>query len=84
MEKRFAEHQAAKRKAARLRRKQRAKAELRAVLKMAREALGWKPLLGGTRRGAKLTPEHIKALHAGRDRYHQAQREKKFSNTTGR
>jgi len=52
----------------------RTKAELRAVLKMARAALGYKP---NGRRGAKLSPEHIKALQEGRRRYFQAKREKK-------
>jgi len=47
---------------------------LRAVLKMARAALGYKP---NGRRGAKLSPEHIKALQEGRRRYFQAKREKK-------
>jgi hypothetical protein len=58
----------------RLRLKRKAKAELKAVLAMAREALGWKP---GGPKGGKPSPEHIKALHAGRDRHHQEQREKK-------
>jgi hypothetical protein len=67
----------------RQRRKQKAKAELRAVLKMAREALGWKP---GGPKGGKLSPAHLKALHDGRNRYHQAKRDakqgvKKFPNT---
>jgi hypothetical protein len=47
--------------------KRKAKAQLRAVLKMARQALGYKPL--------KLSPAHHKALAEGRDRYHQARRE---------
>jgi hypothetical protein len=58
----------------RLRRKQKAKAHLKEVLKMAREALGWKP---GGPKGGKLSAEHKAALHAGRDRYHQAKKKKK-------
>ena len=41
--------------------KRQAKAELKAVLAMARAAMGWKPL--------KLTPEHLKAMAEGRQRY---------------
>ena len=56
-------------------RKRREKAKLREVLAMAWAALGYKPL-GVHRRGVKLSPEHVAALHAGRDRYHQARRKK--------
>jgi hypothetical protein len=74
---RLARYHAAKKKhAARLRRqraKRKAKAELRAVLAMARAALGWKP---GGPKGGKLSPKHVAALHAGRDRYHQARKAK--------
>lgn len=52
-------------------RKQKKKAELLAVLAMAHAAMGYKPL------GRKLTPEHIKTLHAGRDRYFQAKRKRR-------
>jgi len=62
------------RRKARLRRKRRAKVRLKEVLKMAREALGWKP---GGPKGGKPSPEHLAALHAGRDRYHQAKREQR-------
>jgi hypothetical protein len=68
-----------KRRAA-VRRKLKAKARLKEVLRLAREALGWKP---GGPKGGKLSPEHAAALHAGRDRYHQSKREEKFSNTGG-
>ena len=74
-------HTAKKKHAALLRRqraKRKAKEKLREVLAMARAALGYKP---GGPKGGKLSPKHLAALHAGRDRYHQAQREKKFSNT---
>jgi hypothetical protein len=62
--------------------RRRQKAHLKEVLAMARAVLGWKP---NVRRGVKLSPKHVAALHAGRDRYHQAKREKKalkkFPNT---
>jgi hypothetical protein len=57
------------------RRKQREKAKLRALLAMAREALGYKPLNGGL--GRKLSPEHIKALREGHRLHFQAKRVKK-------
>jgi len=56
------------------RRKQRTKERLKEVLKLARQALGYKP---GGPRGGKLSAERLAAFHAGRDRYHQAKREKK-------
>ncbi len=78
----LARYHAAKKKAKAHRiykqRKQREKARLKEVLKMAREVLGWKP---NGMKGVKLSPAHLKALHAGRDRHHQAKRKKKFSNT---
>jgi hypothetical protein len=52
--------------------KRRANAELRAVLKMARAVMGWKPT---GMSGRKLSPSHVAAFHAGRDRYHQATRD---------
>ena len=66
------------RSTARLQRKRKAKARLKAVLKMAREALGWKP--GGVR---KLTPEHKAALQEGRQRYWKAKREKESVKKAG-
>jgi hypothetical protein len=72
-------HAAKKAKASRMahiRRKKRAKARLEKVLAMARAALGWKPHAA---LGKKLPPSHVAALHAGRDLYHQAKREKKGS-----
>ena len=83
LEVKLARYHAAKKKHAALRRrksaKRRAKARLKKVFAQARAAMGYKPLLGGVhRRGAKLLPEHVAALHAGRDRYNQEQREKKL------
>lgn len=49
------------------RRQRRAKAELRALLVMARKALGYKPL--------KRSPAHLKALAEGRNRYWRKRRE---------
>jgi hypothetical protein len=72
----LARYHAAKKKATARRiyrrRKQRVNAELRAVLAMAQALLGWKPNRGMT--GVKLSEKHIKALHAGRDKYHQTKR----------
>jgi hypothetical protein len=55
-------------------RKSRKKAELRAVLAMARAAMGYKP---NGRKGVKLSSEHLKAMAEGRQRYWQAKREMK-------
>jgi hypothetical protein len=56
----------------RLTRKQRAKAHLKEVLRLARVAMGWKP---SGPKGGKLSPEHKAALHEGRRM--QARRKKK-------
>src|SRR5271170_3929534 len=52
------------------------KTRLKALLKLAREAMGYRPF--GGPKGRK-SPEHIAALHAGRDRYWRAKREKNGS-----
>ncbi len=71
-------YRAAKKKHAamvRRRRKQKKREELRALLVNVRAVLGYKP---GGPKGGKLSPEHVAALHAGRDRYHQARREQRI------
>ena len=50
-------------------RRLKSKAYLNQVLKMAMAAMGWKPMGPG-----KLSPKHLAAFHAGRDRYHAAKR----------
>jgi hypothetical protein len=50
------------------------KTHVNALLAAARAAMGYRPL---GKPGKKFAPEHMAALHAGRDRYHQAKREKK-------
>jgi len=56
--------------------KLKANAQLREVLTMARAVLGWKST---GPKGGKLSLKQVAALHAGRDRYHQAKREKKVT-----
>lgn len=76
LEVKLARYHAWKRKKIRRRRKKRAKAKLKALLAMARAALGYKK--PGVR---KLSASHLKARREGHQRYYQALREKKFSNT---
>jgi hypothetical protein len=64
-----------RRKAQRKRRRHlKTKTYISEVLRMARAALGYKPLNGPL--GRKLSAEHKAALHDGRNRYHQAKRAK--------
>jgi hypothetical protein len=79
LEVKLARYHAAKRAARKRRAAVRRKARLKEVLRMARAALGWKP--GGPKSG-KLSPEHKAALHAGRDRYHQAKRVRLYGDST--